>query len=116
MFFWETGLHDIANVIVLEGKPDPMIPIYLFFSLWGLQQILTCLISLIVLLKYQGLIPLMILIFALEWWIRTFYSLMGMPSIIAGYTDGVTPGAVGAPFAGILLLIMLALSLRSKNA
>ena len=55
--FWETGLHDIANVIVLEGKPDPMIPIYLFFSLWGLQQILTCLISLIVLLKYQGLIP-----------------------------------------------------------
>ena len=116
MIFWETGLHDIANVIVLEGKPDPMIPIYLFFSLWGLQQILTCLISLIVLLKYQGLIPLMILIFALEWWIRTFYGLMGMPSIIAGYTDGVTPGAVGAPFAGILLLIMLALSLRSKNA
>ena len=116
MFFWETGLHDIANVIVLEGNPDPMIPIYLFFSLWGLQQILTCLISLIVLMKYQGLIPLMILIFALEWWIRTFYSLMGMPSIIAGYTDGVTPGAVGAPFAGVLLLIMLALSLRSKNA
>ena len=93
-----------------------MIPIYLFFSLWGLQQILTCLISLIVLLKYQGLIPLMILIFALEWWIRTFYSLMGMPSIIPEYTDGVTPGAVGAPFAGILLLIMFALSLRSKNA
>ena len=52
MFFWETGLHDIANVIVLEGKPGPMIPIYLFFSLWGLQQILTCLISFIVLLKY----------------------------------------------------------------
>ena len=71
--------------------------------------------------KNPKLIPwpdmtLMILIFALEWWIRTFYSLMGMPSIIAGYTDGVTPGAVGAPFAGVLLLIMLALSLRSKNA
>ena len=52
----------------------------------------------------------MILIFALEWWIRTFYSLIGMPSISAGYTDGFTPGAVGAPFAGVLLLIMLALS------
>ena len=33
---------------------------------------------------------------------------MGMPSIIPEYNDGVTPGVVGAPFAGILLLIMLA--------
>ena len=112
MFFWETGLHDI----VLEGDPDPMIPIYLFFSLWGLQQVLTCLLGWIVLFRYRGLISMMIFIFALEWWIRLLYGNLGMLSIIPDYTDGVTPGSVGAPFLGILLLVLLVLSLKSKSA
>ena len=115
MFFWETGLHDIANFIVLEGDPDPMTPIYLFFSLWGLQQVLTCLLGWIVLFRYRGLISIMIFIFALEWWIRLLYGNLGMLSIIPDYTDGVTPGSVGAPFLGILLLVLLFLSLKSKS-
>ena len=116
MFFWEIGLIDIANFIILEGEPDPMVPIYLFFSLWGMEQILICLLAWIIIFKYQGLIPMMIFIFALEWWIRLIYSSLGILSIIPDYTDGATPGSVGAPFLGIVLLVLLVLSLKSKSA
>ena len=116
MFFWETGLIDIANFVILEGDPDPMVPIYLFFSLWGLEQVLICLLAWTVLIRYRGLIPIMIFIFALEWWIRLMYSSLGILSIIPVYTDGATPGSVGAPFLGIVLLVLLVLSLKSKSA
>ncbi|RZO98064.1 MAG: hypothetical protein EVA49_02455 [Gammaproteobacteria bacterium] len=116
MFFWETGLIDIANFVILEGDPDPMVPIYLFFSLWGLEQVLICLLAWTVLIRYRGLIPIMIFIFALEWWTRLIYSSFGILSIIPVYTDGATPGSVGAPFLGVLLLVLLVLSLKSKSA
>jgi hypothetical protein len=40
LLFWEFGLHDIANVMPIKGSPDPMNLIYLFFSLWGLEQVI----------------------------------------------------------------------------
>ena len=42
LFYAEFGLHGIANMIVLDGSPDPMPVIYAFFSLWGLIQLLFC--------------------------------------------------------------------------
>ena len=36
MLFEKFGMHDIANLVVLSGDPDPMPLIYMFFSLWGI--------------------------------------------------------------------------------
>jgi hypothetical protein len=33
--FWEFGLHTIANVVPIEGDPDPMRLIYMFFFSLG---------------------------------------------------------------------------------
>ena len=74
MFFWKIGLIDIANFVILEGEPDPMVPIYLFFSLWGMEQILICLLAWIIFFKYQGLIPMMIFIFAFYFYNSMFFS------------------------------------------
>ena len=48
MFFEEYGLHEIANVIELEGNPDPMPLIYIFFSVWGLAQTIFCIVCWVV--------------------------------------------------------------------
>ena len=114
--FWEFGLHTIANVVPIEGNPDPMRLIYMFFSVWGLEQVIRTFLVIVVLVKYRGLIPLMLLVCSLEWWIRILHSYLDyFPSLDAQYTDGVTPGVVGAPFLGVILLMLFILSLRVKN-
>ena len=74
MFFAEFGLHEIANVKVLSGEPDPMPLIYSFFSVWGFIQLILCLLSWIVLIRYRSLIPLIIFSFLVEWSARTLRS------------------------------------------
>ena len=74
MSFEEFGLHEIANVKVLTGNPDPMPLIYGFFSVWGLIQLIFCALSWVILLRYRSLTPLIILCFLIEWAMRIFGS------------------------------------------
>ena len=113
------GLHEIANFIVLTGDPDPMPLIYLFFSLWGLAQLLFCLICWIVVFRYKELISLMYILFISEWLVRlVFYPLIGLG--LANneiYSNGSTPGSYLAPFIVIVLLVLFFLSMKqSKSA
>ena len=117
MLFQEYGMHTIANLKLLTGDPDPMPLIYMFFSLWGFAQLIFCAVCWVIIFRYKSLIPLMYLLWILEWGIRTFlYPVMSgdlTASII--YSDGVTPGAVGAPYVTVLLLIFFVLSLKKRN-
>ena len=113
------GLHEIANFIVLTGDPDPMPLIYLFFSLWGLAQLLFCLICWIVVFRYKELISLMYILFISEWLVRlVFYPLIGLG--LANneiYSNGSTPGSYLAPFIVMVLLVLFFLSMKqSKSA
>ena len=74
LFYTEYGLHSIANIKVIEGSPDPMPIIYTFFSLWGLLQLLFCFFSWVILFKYRSLLPLMIMVFLIEWSFRLINS------------------------------------------
>ena len=109
-------MHDIANFIVLSGDPDPMPLIYMFFSLWGLAQLIFCGMSWVVILKYKSLIPLMFIFWLTEWSVRLFvYPFMVKSVVDVGiYTSGMTPGATGAPYVVFLLIIFLILSTREK--
>ena len=117
MLFEEYGMHGIANLKVLTGDPDPMPLIYMFFSIWGLAQLIFCAVCWIVIFRYRSLIPLMYLFWILEWGTRTFlYPIMTGDLIAAGeYSNGPTPGYVLAPYVTIILLAMFFLSTRQKN-
>jgi hypothetical protein len=117
MLFEEYGMHGIANLKVLTGDPDPMPLIYMFFSIWGLAQLLFCAVCWIAIFRYRSLIPLMYLFWILEWGTRTFlYPIMTGDLIAAGeYSNGPTLGHVAAPYVTIILLAMFFLSTRQKN-
>ena len=116
MFFEQYGMHDIANFIVLSGDPDPMPLIYMFFSLWGLAQLIFCGMSWVVILRYKSLIPLMFIFWLTEWSVRLFVYPFTEKTVVDGglYTSGMTPGAAGAPYVVFLLIIFLILSTREK--
>jgi hypothetical protein len=109
MSFEEFGLHEIANVKVLTGDPDPMPLIYGFFSVWGLIQLIFCALSWVILLRYRSLTPLIILCFLIEWTMRIF----GSDSVVndSAYSTGITPGLTYAPYAVIFLLLLFIFSL-----
>ncbi len=110
----DAGLNSIANIIVFEGTPDPNEAIYLFGSLWGEMQVLCCLISWVVIVRYKSLIPFMYLIWLLEWILRiTLISYMH--SLDAIYKTGPTPGADYAPLVIIFLIIFFILSLKERS-
>ena len=115
MSFEEFGLHEIANVKVLTGNPDPMPLIYGFFSVWGLIQLIFCALSWVILLRYRSLTPLIILCFLVEWAMRIF----GSDSVVndSAYSTGITPGLTYAPYVVIFLLLLFIFSLvrNSKN-
>ena len=114
--FWEFGLDDIANIKTLVGTPDPMTLIYLFFSLWGLEQVIRTFLTILVLFKYKGLIPLMLLINIFEWGMRGIYPFTDyFPSISSEYTNGMTPGIEGLPYILFFLVTIFILSLKSKE-
>ena len=115
MSFEEFGLHEIANVKVLTGNPDPMPLIYGFFSVWGLIQLIFCALSWVILLRYRSLTPLIILCFLIEWAMRIF----GSDSVVndSAYSTGITPGLTYAPYVVIFLLLLFIFYLvkNSKN-
>ena len=117
MLFEEVGMHNIANFIILTGDPDPMPVIYQFFSLWGFAQLIFCLVCWIIIFRYKALIPLMYLFWLFEWSFRTIgYSFIRDSITAQGvYTVDITPGVVLAPYASLLLIILLSLSLLQKK-
>ena len=113
MFFEAYGFHDIANFIAITGDPDPMVLIYRFFSLWGFAQLIFCMVCWVVIFRYRALIPLMYLLWTVEWTYRTFgYDSLAVQGL---YTTGITPGAVLAPYAMLLLLVLFGLSLLNEK-
>ena len=90
--------------------------IYLFFSLWGLEQVIRTFLTILVLFKYKGLIPLMLLINIFEWGMRGIYPFTDyFPSISSEYTNGMTPGIEGLPYILFFLVTIFILSLKSKE-
>ena len=114
MSFQEFGLHEIANVKILTGNPDPMPLIYSFFSVWGLIQLILCGLSWVVLIRYRSLTPLIILSFVIEWSARVFNA----ETVINNteYSNGITPGIAYAPYMTLFLLLLFLASLVKNSA
>ena len=115
LFYAEFGLHNIANIIVIEGSPDPMPIIYSFSSLWGLIQLLFCAFAWVILFRYRSLLPLTILVFLIEWSVRVINA-SNSPLNLAEYKTGTTPGIESAPYVTAFLLILFITSLLKRKS
>ena len=116
--YQEYGLHQIANFNLIAGDPDPMPVIYLFFSLWGLAQLIFCLVCWVMVFRYKELISLMYILFISEWVIRLIiYPLtdLGLANDEL-YSNGVTPGADFSPFVVIALIGLFLLSIKESKS
>ena len=116
--YQEYGLHQIANFNLISGDPDPMPVIYLFFSLWGLAQVIFCLFCWVVVFRYKELISLMYILFISEWAIRLIiYPLtdLGLANDEL-YSNGMTPGADFAAFVLIALIGLFLLSIKESKS
>tara|TARA_B100001013_G_C24581529_1_gene430831 strand:- start:672 stop:1142 length:471 start_codon:yes stop_codon:yes gene_type:complete len=116
MFFEEYGFHDIANFKILSGDPDPNPIIYRFFSLWGLEELIICILCWIVIFRYKSLIPLMYVLWIFEWAVRLFYYPIFEKNLDPNlYTTGPTPGVEGAPYALAILVALFLLSIKKSS-
>ena len=116
--YQEYGFHQIANFNLISGDPDPMPVIYLFFSLWGLAQLIFCLFCWVVVFRYKELISLMYILFISEWAIRLIiYPLtdLGLANDEL-YSNGMTPGADFAAFVLIALIGLFLLSIKESKS
>ena len=109
----DAGLNSIANIMIFEGEPDPNKVIYLFGSLWGEMQLLCCLISWLVIIRYKSLVPLMYLVWLLEWVLRETI-IRYNHGLEAIYKTGATPGSDYALLIIGLLLFFFIMSLTKK--
>jgi len=106
----DAGINSIANIVTFEGNPDPDNLIYLFGSLWGEMQVLLCLISWIVIVKYKAFIPFFYLIWLLEWILRV--GVIGkIHPLEPIYQTGITPGQEYAWIVLVLLSLFFMISL-----
>ncbi|MBW2388562.1 MAG: hypothetical protein JRG89_08990, partial [Deltaproteobacteria bacterium] len=50
----DAGANSIATMITFSGTPDPDHAVYMFASLWGLEQAIMALVYFVVLYRYRN--------------------------------------------------------------
>ena len=111
MLLPDGGAQSIATIPLDAYSPGAAQVVIGMFAQWGLTQLMFGLLYLLVLWRYQSLIPLMWLFVAFEWLGRLLTGL-----IKPFETAGTAPGAVGNLVIPLLALAMLFLSLRDRDA
>lgn len=103
------GAQSIATIPLDEFTVNGAATAVHLFALWGLSQLLMGLLYVVVLWRYQALIPLMYLLMVVEYAGRL---LLTVAKPIE--THGTAPGAIGNYIIIPLALVMLALSLKES--
>jgi hypothetical protein len=107
IFLPDGGAGSIATIPLDSFTTNGEATVIHIFALWGLSQLLFGLLYIVVLWRYQALIPLMYLLILVEYTGRLLLT-FAKPIV----TDGTAPGAIGNYVLIPLALLMLALSLK----
>lgn len=110
IFFEDGGAQSIATIPLDSFTPNGAAAVVTIFAMWGLSQLLLALVYVVVLWRYQALIPLVYLLLVAEWGGRL---LIGLGKSVE--TVERPPGAVGNVVFPLVGLVMLALSLRETK-
>lgn len=111
MFSMDGGAQSTAHIPLNTFDPAAVKVVILMFALWGFSQLLMAMIYVVVLWRYQPLIPLMYLLAFIEYGMRIF--LMHLKPIV---TTQVAPGAAGNYWMCLLTAILFVLSLRQSKS
>lgn len=110
IFLPDGGAQSIA-AIPLDGFTSSGAAVIIgMFAQWGLTQLMFSLLYVLVLWRYQSLIPVMWSFIFFEWTGRLLLGLMKPLE-----TAGAAPGAIGNLIFPVVALVMLALSLKEKE-
>ena len=116
MFFERYGLHEIANFIILSGSPDPNPVVYLFFSLWGFQQLIFCFMSWLIVWRYRSLMALVCGLWIVEWGVRIFYYPNFKNDLnLAIYASETPPGIEWAYYVLCFLVVTFLLMIKIND-
>ena len=110
MFLADGGAQSIATIALDSFSPMAAAVIVGMLAYWGLSQLLFGLLYVLVLWRYQSLIPLMWAFLFIEW---TGRLLLGFYKPIE--TVGQAPGGIGNMVFPVVTLVMLVLSLTGKK-
>ena len=109
IFAEDGGAESIAGIPLSSYSPEAANNIVSIFAQWGFSQLVLACMLLLVVLKMRELIPLMLLIIALENILRGAVGLY-KPLILGD----APPGAV-SPIIGLVTLVVLFISIRENN-
>jgi hypothetical protein len=110
IFLPDGGAQSIATIPLDAFSPGASAVVVGMFAQWGLTQLMFGLLYVLVLWRYQSLIPLMWLFIVFEWTGR----------LLVGFfkpfeTAGTAPGAMGNLIIPLLALIMFAFALKKEK-
>ena len=103
------GAESIAGIPLSSYSPEAANNIVSIFAQWGFSQLVLAFILLLVVLKIRDLIPLMLLIIALENIFRA-----GIGQYKSLIISSAPPGAL-TPLIGFVTLIFFLISIRENN-
>ena len=109
IFSEDGGAESIAGIPLSSYSPEAANNIVSIFAQWGFSQLVLACILLLVVLKIRELIPLMLLIIALENIFRA-----GIGQYKSLIIDSAPPGAL-TPLIGLVTLIFFIISIRENN-
>ena len=109
IFAEDGGAESIAGIPLSSYSEEAANNIVSIFAQWGFSQLVLACMLLLVVLKMRELIPLMLLIIALENILRGAVGLY-KPLILGD----APPGAV-SPIIGLVTLVVLFISIRENN-
>jgi len=109
IFAEDGGAESIAGIPLSSYSEEAANNIVSIFAQWGFSQLVLACMLLLVVLKMRELIPLMLLIIALENILRGAVGLY-KPLILVD----APPGAV-SPIIGLVTLVVLFISIRENN-
>jgi hypothetical protein len=109
IFSKDGGAESIAGIPLSSYSPEAANNIVSIFAQWGFSQLVLACILLLVVLKMRELIPLMLLVIALENILRGAVGLY-KPLILGN----APPGAV-SPIIGLVTLVVFFISIRENK-
>ena len=110
MFSADGGAGSIATIPLENFTDNGAAAVILAFALWGLSQLIVGLIYVVVLWRYQSLIPLMYVLMIFEYVMRIV-----LGEIKPIDTVSTPPGAIGDYVIIPLASVMLFLALRDRR-
>jgi hypothetical protein len=111
IFLSDGGAQSMATIPLDDFTTNGAAAIIHIFALWGLSQLLFGLLYVVVLCRYQALIPLMWLFAVIEYSGRLLLTFAKQFE-----TQGTAPGAIGNYILIPLALLMLAVSLKEQKS